>query len=184
MNPHFVELTVLHCRGWKHKLPVACSFYLMAKIAFRLLPVIEVTDKIDGRCIRRPFTEHPSVGCTVQPIVVVSICEVRERLSAILRELAHLPKCMFMTSTDCILIRSQVGIILYESDMGVLCRILYFRLSGRRRPDRSLLGCSLLCCHGEKALCFLLYFIKTNLYSVFHSHNGRLLSLSRSCPVL
>ena len=100
-----------------------------------------------------------------------------------LRKLIHLPQGMLVPPAYRILIRSQIGIVSYETYVSGLGRTFNFRLSGWSLLDWSLLGCGLLCYHGEKALCLLLYFMKPNSYSASRSHSGRLRSPSRSCPV-
>ena len=74
--PHLIELSVLHRLARKGEFPVSCPFESMTQIGLLLLPVIEVTDKVNRRCIRCPFTEHPAIWCKVQAIVIMTVSEV------------------------------------------------------------------------------------------------------------
>ena len=146
MYTHLIVLTMLHSVMWEHKFPITSTLNLVTLIGFLLIPTIEITNKINLSSVRSPFTKYPSVSCLMQTIVVMAVCKIRECQLTILCELIHLPKSMLVTSTNCILIRSQIGIILYKA---YVRRLLHFCRFSRSLFDWSLLCCGLLCNHGR-----------------------------------
>ena len=68
--------------GRKIQLPVAGFVEALASIGVRFLPVVEVTDKMHGYAVRRPFAKYPAIRGPMEAEVQVSQGEVSQWFSA------------------------------------------------------------------------------------------------------
>ncbi len=115
---HLEQVSVLHCFLREFQFPVACSLDALCLVFLVFLPVVEIANKINLRGIRRPLAEHPSASRrAMESIVNMTVSEVAQRLLAVLCQLVNLPCCMVMASTDSILERLQIAVVLHETYM-------------------------------------------------------------------
>ena len=119
--------------------PIPSSFNALRKIFLFLLPVIEVSYQIDCSSIWGPFSEDPTARKLMKPIVIVSICKVRQTLLAVICQLRQFPQRMIMTSSYRIFIGFQKRIFFNKTYM--LYNFLFF-------------CCSFNCSFRASLLCF------------------------------
>ena len=77
VDMQFIEVAMLQRLLWQFQFPVAVlqRLHLIFGILF---PVVERTNQIDLRCIRCPFTQHPSFVGTVQSEVQMTSSKVAQ----------------------------------------------------------------------------------------------------------
>ena len=77
MYHQLVQVTVFHGISRKLDFPITVCFTLQT-IFFFFFPIVKSSDHKDLGCVRRPFTENPTIVSTMQAEIEVSGCKIRQ----------------------------------------------------------------------------------------------------------
>ena len=100
LHLHLIEVSVSDGFLAELQFPVACSFYAFELVFWLLLPVVEISDEENLRCVGCPLSEHPSAGCLVQTEILVSTGKLSEGVLTVLCQFVLHPLRVVMSATD------------------------------------------------------------------------------------
>ena len=118
MHGHLIQLSMRQCLGRKLQFPVSGILHTLGSKLCIFLPTVEITYNIYGCSIRCPLSKYPlALVVTMQTIVFMTVCEIRQRHLTLISKLFLHPNSMIMTSTDSILVRLKPRIVGHNADM-------------------------------------------------------------------
>ena len=101
VNREFVEFLMMHCFGRKGNLPNSV-FNRLTCIFGLLLPIVHLTNDVNGSSIGSPLTENPcTILLTMQSEVQISIGKIA-KCSSLLSSLVNLPGSVLEAAKDSI----------------------------------------------------------------------------------